>query len=172
MKIVVKKENGLLEVGQTYEANFDAIVKRWYVTDVCLTCEKLDSWFKNGYIEEVKEVSYAFEDISSPDLMIDYEFEENRWFPENAKQAHQMQAFAKLTHVRAKILKDKGFENFTMYTDDVFYVIQYSVKFDILEVCSYYYSPVTALLLRFPTKETAELALHHNEEFFKTYLGV
>lgn len=179
MKIKVLKDTGLFEIGNIYTINMLTTVEGsfWQIYNGSVLLLKIEptifnKWLKNDYIEEVKDVSYAFEDISSPDLMIDYDFEENRWFPENAKQAHQMQAFAKLTHVRAKILKDFVFEGWEPKQNEEYWTVGYDIESKTFDIDYHVYVFQNGVQLKFKTKEQAELALQHNEELFKTYLGV
>ena len=134
---------------------------------ITITETMLNRWLKNGYIEEVKEVSYAFEDmkLEYPTYAIEGEL-----LPTTAKEFKQLQAYSQLTHARAKILKDFNLENYD-YKVNTFYTVIIDSAGQIRPV-QCLSNEVYGLELRFPTKETAKLALQHNWELFKTYLGV
>lgn len=186
MKIVVKKENFLIGLGEytleEYKEGFK-IHPSW--SEKVYKLENRDcanvmfeSQYKElvrkGYIEEVKEVSYRFEDIAetivcSPHL----ELEVDGCFS-NEKQASQAEAFRRLTHVRAKILKDNGHsEDWEPEYNQDYSFVYFNIKENMFAVdTNSIKQHSVGLVLMFPNAQLAELALQHNQELFKTYLGV
>ncbi|KOY85047.1 hypothetical protein AD998_01795 [bacterium 336/3] len=179
MKIKAIKDTGLLTVGETYrleefycnEKGYNIFPINSTTSVMWMPKHHIDRWIKDGYAVYVERLSYKFEDILIDKMEINYVFEKTPTFPKTQTQYNQITAFAKLTHVRAEILKNSPFGEYwePKNGDDICYAWYNDgiKKSDI-----YKYQAKFALELLFPNHETLALAIEDNQELFLLYLGI